>query len=235
MIYNDIKTESGLKLLYDMEDGLLPSWLNDFLLKTGHEMLKFLYLKQTEELSSSFKENVLFDAELPRKTLIKHLNYNDCIKQKPVTRKKSVRPHNYTQKRYPKLDNFEMRFRMTNDRLQPAVIANNPAKGLYHENMHHVELLTDTDNNLYMKFTKKLNGTYSPKNNPAISRLCQYGKNKKSNEITTFVVTGVEFQKSILKFAQIDVDKLNNNDVITLNITECQSDDPNEKLFKFIV
>lgn len=236
MILNDIKNEDSLNFLYDIEDGKIPVWLYNVIMKTGHQMLKFHILKQQEQLSSDYEENVLFDGEVTKKRRKRNLNFNDSLYLLPSSRKQAIRPHNYKQMRYPKLNSFEIRFRKMNDRLQPAVISNNPAKKIFNENKVHIDLRKDNENNdtLYMCFSDKLSGTSAPKNNPFISRLRAFGKNKSTGEITTYSVSSVEFQKTILSYAGIDIDKLKNNDVITLRFVERKSLEPDKYVFEIL-
>lgn len=212
----EIKNEEVINLLYDLKDGLLPKKIHDVIIAIGSEILKYK-ISEYNYFIEHMKSNVLFDDEVPvhKKKVIPSFDDSDRL----ITHNRKARHLDYTykQSRYKTLDKDQIRFRFKNGRLQPAVISNNVANEFYHNNYRHIKLLTDENNKLYMTFGLDKPDTVAPARNPEISRLTSFGRNKATNEITTFAFNGDLFQKTILNYAGYNTDELKDGDVIILD------------------
>lgn len=212
------------ELLEDLKQGVLPKRIHDVIIAIGAEMLK-CKIREHNYFMEHMSSNVLFDGEVPKHKKNIVPVFNDSERKIKRDRKKRCINHSVHQERYSPLNDNQMRFRYKNGKLQPAILSNNVASEFYHSNYRHIKLFTDSSNKkLYMTFGLDNPDTVAPARNPEISRLTSFGRNKSTNEITTFAFNGELFQKTILNYAGIDTENLKDGDVILVDFKRKRSE-----------
>lgn len=165
----------------------------------------------------------LFGGSMTSKSKPKTITPQEDGITSPLSEQKRVscRTHGYTQDHsltIPKMN--QIRISKRNGHIRPMVVDYELAHALFMDNYTHVQLVSSLskDNKKCLLFSKEDVRTRAPRANHSVSRLNIYGYSK--NEVSTYSINSQNFQKSIAKAFDIDLDKLPNDSQVVIQLSE---------------
>jgi len=173
--------------------------------------------------NSSTTQLDLFGSSMAPKSKTKTITPQEDGSTSPLSDQKRVscRAHGYTQDHsltIPKMN--QIRISKRNGHIRPMVVDYELAHALFMDNYTHVQLVSSLskDNKKCLLFSKENVRTRAPRANHSVSRLNIYGYSK--NEVSTYSINSQNFQKSIAKAFDIDLDELPNDSQVVIQLSE---------------
>jgi hypothetical protein len=157
---------------------------------------------------------------------------DDCTTKPRMGRRcKVIKTTGYTQDHsltMPKVN--QIRISKANGYIRPMVVDYDLAHSLYMDDFTHVQIVSNMSNpnKKSLLFSKETVKTRAPKKNHTVSRLNIYGYSK--NEVSTYAISTQNFQKTIAKAFDIDLDKLPNNSQVIIQLSDVKNTSNGKKL-----
>ena len=210
---NREEIKSVSKLLNQEVLKLTSGRINVYLSAIGGRHKILPNFRQTPEIASLFNHKrwhgwVSIDElkNVLTKAFVQNNNNNENKPTVKDSRRKNSHPRarGYHQKHYKRVVPGSMMVRMrrhsNNKELAPMIIDASLAAKLFNQGLTKVNLVTHSKTNMEIVFSKREKDAPQKYKLKREGRLVPFGRTKSTNEISTYCINGVEFQKSILGF-----------------------------------
>lgn len=146
----------------------------------------------------------------------------------------STKTGGYTQDHSLTIPNSnQMRMSKRGGKMRPMVLDYDFAHQMFNDKFTHVQIVSNISNpdEKFLVFKEEDVRTRAPHKNPLVSRLHIYGYGK-NNEVSTYSINSVYFQKTIASALAVDLDKLSNDAEIVIQHSDVKTDSNGNRFVK---